>query len=346
MNFKEAQCPTCGGVLQVPEGLEELTCMYCGKELQAKELLYQKNEDKGQQTSKDSVISEECQLLELYDTNPLKALELAQELFEKDRFHFAGNYILGMEAFPRLLIEHRELAAQFKRNSYEISMEQYIVDSKELLEYIDRACRIKSEEKEQVLSVCVKKMFRDMKEMIPKVAIDSKTKQSFILDDYKMVVALYLIPMILEINLEISEALADMIIIEWVKEYPKMPIRKGSYENIRDGFRKKGFCYITTAVCDTLEKEDDCYELNMFRNFRDYYLLQQEDGQVLIEEYYQVAPIIVERIDGLADRDRIYKNIWNQYLKGCLLAIEEGKDAQCKDMYCQMLLELKKQYIL
>jgi hypothetical protein len=58
-----------------------------------------------------------------------------------------------------------------------------------------------------------------------------------------------------------------------------------------------GGCFITTAVCEMFDKPDDCYELTMFRNFRDEYLKKQSDGEMLIVECYQIAPIIVSRID-------------------------------------------------
>ncbi len=343
MNFKEAQCPTCGGVLQVPEQLEKLTCMYCGREFKSEELLYKNMK---QEEMNDTITIDDSQLLDLYNSEPLKAIEIAKELVEEDRFNYNANYILGMDAFPKLLLNHREFAAAFKRNTYEEAMDPYIIDSKQTVEYLDRACRANDKQKYQLLTTCVRNMLSNMEETIPGLAVELETKEVFILDDYKMVVALYLIPMILELHLDISDELADTIIREWISLYPKMPIRKGLYENIKNGFRKKGFCYITTAVCESQNKEDDCYELSMFRRFRDDYMLKQEDGQSMIDEYYQVAPKIVERIDQSADRDEIYKNIWNQYLKDCLVAIEEGNDVHCMKMYCQMVNDLQRTYIL
>lgn len=340
MKFKEAQCPTCGGILQVPEDLEKLTCMYCGKELESTELIYKNYIKKVVNDTEDSA------LLDCYNSDKTKAILKAKDLLEADRFHYTANYILGIHEFPKLLTKHRELAAAFKKNTYEEVMDPYIIESKEVVEYIDRACRVRADQRTEILTTYVNQMIADMKEIIPQVAAENETKESFILDDFKMVVALYLIPMILELHLDISEDLTDIIIKEWIRNYPKMPIRKGLYENIRNGFRKKGFCYITTAVCETLHKDDNCYELMMFRSFRDNYLYQQEDGKSLVEEYYKVAPTIVQRINQLEDRDRIYSSIWEKHLKDCLLAIEAGNDSQCMDMYCQMVKTLEKEYIL
>lgn len=60
-------------------------------------------------------------------------------------------------------------------------------------------------------------------------------------------------------------------------------------------------CFITTAVCDSFGKADDCYELTAFRNFRDKWLVNQADGKNLIAEYYNIAPKIVEKINSLSN---------------------------------------------
>ena len=49
---------------------------------------------------------------------------------------------------------------------------------------------------------------------------------------------------------------------------------------------KKNGCFITTATCAEYGKPDNCYELTMFRKFRDEWLSKQPDGLKLIEEYY------------------------------------------------------------
>ncbi|GHU54664.1 hypothetical protein FACS1894132_09650 [Clostridia bacterium] len=59
----------------------------------------------------------------------------------------------------------------------------------------------------------------------------------------------------------------------------------------------KSGCYITTAVCTSLEKPDDCYELTLLRNFRDTFLKNQPDGETLIKPYYEDAPRIVDKIN-------------------------------------------------
>ena len=103
-------------------------------------------------------------------------------------------------------------------------------------------------------------------------------------------------------------------------------------------------CFVTTAVCESFGKPDDCYELTTFRKFRDGWLAFQPDGKDLIAEYYAIAPKIVEKINRLADSAQIYKNIWQRYLEPCLNFIKSGDNLACKNKYVEMVRELKKIY--
>lgn len=104
-------------------------------------------------------------------------------------------------------------------------------------------------------------------------------------------------------------------------------------------------CFITTAVCDSFNKPDDCYELTMFRHFRDDWLKYQPDGRKLIEEYYIIAPKIVEKINRLENAKEIYESIWDNYLKKCLYYLEKTNRKSCKNVYINMVNNLKKIYL-
>ncbi|MEK4339143.1 GTPase family protein [Brevibacillus sp. FSL L8-0710] len=111
------------------------------------------------------------------------------------------------------------------------------------------------------------------------------------------------------------------------------------------GRRGGGGCYITTATCGYLNKADDCYELNTFRSFRDNWLVNQPDGKQLIDQYYAIAPIIVEGINRNPDREKIYSRIWEEYLSNCLSLIESKEYSQCKKMYIEMVNHLEKEAV-
>ena len=98
-----------------------------------------------------------------------------------------------------------------------------------------------------------------------------------------------------------------------------------------------GGCYITTAVCKEYGKPDDCYELTMFRAFRDGWLIHQPDGPALIQRYYDTAPKIVARIDRQKNRNEIYRSLNKAYLSKCLSHIEKGENEACKAIYISMM---------
>lgn len=339
MEFNEAKCPKCGGVLQVPEGLEKLICMYCGREIQASELIR-----KEVHQSHDVCEATEKDLLNRWEKKDDSVIELATKLLDDNRFSYAPNYILAMQALPRLVTDHLELKMKFKREQYEEVMKEYIESARPKLEYLERACVIRESERRTILDTAADHMVQEIAQAIKDHADSHKEKQEFVMEDYKMVLVLFTIPMILELRLDISEEFADKIVEAWRTVFPKSNIRKGYYENISNGFRKRGFCYITTAVCESLQKEDDCYELTMFRNFRDNYLLQQKEGKRLIEQYYVTAPLIVEQINLQKDRESLYQAIWRDHLSGCLSLIEAGNDEACMKEYIHMVNQLQDKY--
>ncbi len=107
-----------------------------------------------------------------------------------------------------------------------------------------------------------------------------------------------------------------------------------------------GGCYITTAVCSSSGKPDNCYELQIFRSFRDNWLAKQPDGKKLIRKYYFLAPRIVELINSSDDRDSVYESINKEYLIPCLKKIENDEYESCKELYSKMVYELASRYLL
>ena len=109
--------------------------------------------------------------------------------------------------------------------------------------------------------------------------------------------------------------------------------------------RITGGCYITTAVCESYGKPDNCYELTQFRKFRDDWLKYQPDGKSLISQYYDEAPQIVENINARGDNAEIYEGIYDNYLTPCLKYIEQGKYNECKETYVTMVNDVKQKYL-
>ena len=90
---------------------------------------------------------------------------------------------------------------------------------------------------------------------------------------------------------------------------------------------------------------DDCYELEAFRRFRDTYMSENKERQEFVDEYYQVAPIIVTAIDLTPGSKEKYNHIWKQYLLPCLKDLENNHLFECQERYKSMMSDLKKNYI-
>lgn len=95
-------------------------------------------------------------------------------------------------------------------------------------------------------------------------------------------------------------------------------------------------CFLTSACVGYLGLPDDCYELTMLRSFRDNVLKKTMDGKTLVEEYYQIAPALVDKIDASVCKDEIYKNIYNQITR-CIDAINSGKNDLAIQLYKSMV---------
>jgi hypothetical protein len=70
-------------------------------------------------------------------------------------------------------------------------------------------------------------------------------------------------------------------------------------------------------------------------------LSTQPDGKELVEEYYAIAPGIVNAIDNSPEKDKIYVHIWSDYIEPCIKLIELGVNDTCKKLYIDMVNELK-----
>jgi len=157
--------------------------------------------------------------------------------------------------------------------------------------------------------------------------------------EYNFAMVTFVLPVILKYKADYVEPLTDCIVLKWAEVFPKYKIQKATFEDINGGFKRK-WCYITTAVCESLGKGDDCYELNVLRSYRDGYLSSQEDGEEIIRLYYDIAPTIVHRIDRCDNAAEIYSEIYKNYLSPCIHLIEENKLSECKTEYFRMVNEL------
>ncbi len=117
----------------------------------------------------------------------------------------------------------------------------------------------------------------------------------------------------------------------------------GRYYDCYD-YKNGSMCFITTAVCLTMGKPDDCDELTEMRRFRDEWLRFQPDGTELIENYYKTAPTIVEQINKEDNRKEIFASIYRDYILPCVEQAKKGCYSESKKIYVAMVDRLNAQY--
>ncbi|MGZ3459307.1 MAG: eCIS core domain-containing protein [Archangium sp.] len=123
--------------------------------------------------------------------------------------------------------------------------------------------------------------------------------------------------------------------------------RKNSWQSSssqQSGSKEDSSCYLTTACVVARGLPDDCEELSTLRHFRDSYLRELPEGPSLIEEYYRVAPAIVQAIRRQADADTLYAHIYS-VVTGCVGHIQARQHEQALDAYRRMVLDLKARFL-
>lgn len=185
-------------------------------------------------------------------------------------------------------------------------------------------------------------------ELFKRIARNAEGTGKSILDDqlndtiYLLIA--FTVPSLRKSGREYAESLAQLLVDSWNERFPKRKIKLTTYEGIADGFKKRP-CYITTAVCQTLRKEDRCSELMAFRTFRDQQLMKTEEGRRLVRGYYLLAPEIVEKMNAEPNREAVYAALWNQYLSNCYTMLMKEQYASCAALYQKMVEDLAARYL-
>ena len=295
------QCTGCGHTLQIPEGLDEFSCLYCGARMTKQNL-----------------------------PAPVPPSEAEAALsYYKDHILDVIRNHLGIEK----MVTGKDFDGAFTG---------YMNANRAVFEQLDLAVRG---------GVCnvdtASSVFLDQLEQYWENGTDRKQSKKFMLETDKFVIAVFLVPMIGELNLSISKSYSEALQKLWCQRHPKAPFYIGTYSDLSKGFQKKilGLCFITTALCRQEGKPDDCAELTAFRAFRDGYLRSCPDGQALIEEYYDIAPGIVLHLDQSCDKDVLYADLKKTYLQPCYEDILAGRFAACKERYVAMVRSLERKYL-
>lgn len=240
-----------------------------------------------------------------------------------------------------LLLKLGDVQKEFNKKTYPANFEQRLNEAKDLLTELEQGY-LDAEDKDGYIA--------GLADAIPKAALDKvnslpKRQQQMQQMQLNLGMVTYVNPVILKGAPELGLPLVDAIVEKWGELFPKMKIKRASYEEILGGFKRR-FCYITTAVCESLNKGDDCEELTTLRMFRDTYLEATPEGRELVRSYYDMAPTIVNRINARGDSETVYRNLYQNYINPCLSMIKDGAAEDCEAHYKKMVNALYAEYVL
>ncbi len=249
-------------------------------------------------------------------------------------------YLTAIEGMPEMLSSACGALEGFKRNRYKDAFEELYLKNRAVLEALEQGYLMVID-KDQYLTNMAEALAENALSRVN--ACPKRGEKERLMMDLNLAMAVYVLPMILEYRGQSSKPFADKAVASWKARFPKTNLQAAEFTYIEQGFHKK-YCYITTAVCEELGRPDDCYELNLLRNYRDTYLASLSDGDVLIRKYYDVAPSIVKHINQSGRAEEIYHSIWKDYIQPCIRMIENGEAEACRRLYEDMVYMLEKKF--
>lgn len=107
---------------------------------------------------------------------------------------------------------------------------------------------------------------------------------------------------------------------------------------------KNNGCYITTAICNILGFNDDNIYLNTLRNFRDNYMINDENLKPLLIQYDIVGPMISHNLNEDPFKRTKSLMMLELYIKPIVNNINNQNYSNAIIMYEQMTNELLNSY--
>ena len=252
---------------------------------------------------------------------------------EADRVYVEEHLLDCVRDFP-------DYYKQFNRKKYEAAYQAHLEAIRPAYDAMDRWVCAQPARREALLEAFADS-FLDQWERFQQ---SRKGRKRMEFSD-KLTLAWYTIPAIRGFGLSVSEDYPRILHDKFNARYPDNRFELGTYEEIRGGFRKHGFCFITTAVCEAEGKPDDCPQLTAFRSFRDGWLSETEEGRALVREYYEIAPAIVAAMRYGDDEAAQCARLRRDWLDPCYRLLRQGDYPACRDKYRDMVRTLQDKYL-
>ncbi len=229
----------------------------------------------------------------------------------------------------------------FQRTVYAERFESYLAEQRDNLTLMRSMIDVAVDRRraaQEIAQVIVDSAARAMESMKGKIGREATQMNR------NMYMVTFLLPALLYQEKEKYTDLADAICEKWSQTFKNSNIHAADYDTLISGFKRK-LCYITTAVCEGLNKPSDCYELNLLKAYRDNYLTALPGGEAMIAQYYDMAPTIIKRVNKRKDHEDVYRYLYETYIKPCVQLIEQQRNEECREKYEEMVEMLRAEYL-
>lgn len=103
-------------------------------------------------------------------------------------------------------------------------------------------------------------------------------------------------------------------------------------------------CFLTTACVQAQGLNEDCFELQTLRRFRDTYIIRLPNGHEAISEYYSVGPKVVRAISAQSNAAELYYTTYQTVILPCVELINRGSFDKAYKLYGGKVRELQTQF--
>lgn len=104
-------------------------------------------------------------------------------------------------------------------------------------------------------------------------------------------------------------------------------------------------CFLTTAMCNIFGMTDDCYILNVMRNFRDKILINNPKYHEMLAQYEFVGPLISKNLYADPHRQEVADYYFENYIYAIVMSIQNNHNTdEIVNKYLEMGYDMKRMY--
>jgi hypothetical protein len=102
-------------------------------------------------------------------------------------------------------------------------------------------------------------------------------------------------------------------------------------------------CFLTTACCELVGLNDDCFELTALRRFRDGVMMADAAGRRDVARYYETSPDILAEMRRRGETERL-RSLYFGSILPCAILATLGLERPTRRLYSRMMRRLAARY--